>query len=150
VAGSVYLADSNILLRLLRRNHAEHQLAYEAVKRLHGSGASLAYTPQNMAEFWNVSTRPKELNGFGLTVEETEMNAQEIERGLTLLADDLSVYETWRRLILRYKVSGVQVHDARLVAAMHVHKISQILTLNTRDFHRYDGIVAVHPNEVLT
>jgi hypothetical protein len=30
-------------------------------------GATLCYTPQNVVEFWNVFTRPRNKNGFGLT-----------------------------------------------------------------------------------
>ena len=44
-------------------------------------------------------------------------------------------------------VSGVQVHDARLVAAMRVHGLDRLLTLNVADFSRYPGIVAVHPRD---
>lgn len=46
-----------------------------------------------------------------------------------------------------FAVSGVQVHDARLVAAMQAHNITHILTFNTSDFTRYAslGIVPVDP-----
>jgi predicted nucleic acid-binding protein len=45
-------------------------------------------------------------------------------------------------------LSGVQVHDARLVAVMHVHGLTHLLTLNTVDFIRYPGITVVHPQNV--
>ena len=50
-------------------------------------------------------------------------------------------------LVIDYRVSGVQVHDARLVAAMLAHGVTHILTFNTADFARYapEGIVAVAP-----
>jgi predicted nucleic acid-binding protein len=59
------------------------------------------------------------------------------------------VHEEWRKLLVDYGVSGVQVHDTRLVAAMRVHEVKRILTFNTRDFVRFAGIEAVHPEEVL-
>jgi hypothetical protein len=46
-------------------------------------------------------------------------------------------------------VSGVQVHDARLVAAMHVHQIGSLLTLNVQDFRRYGEIDIVSPLALL-
>ena len=51
---------------------------------------------------------------------------------------------------MKYRVSGVQVHDARLVAAMIVHDVTHILTFNTQDFTRYapDGIIAIDPATV--
>jgi predicted nucleic acid-binding protein len=64
-----------------------------------------------------------------------------------VLADAPSIYPEWKRLVLAFGVSGVQVHDARLVAAMKVNGITHILTFNTGDFVRYspEGIVAVDP-----
>jgi predicted nucleic acid-binding protein len=44
-----------------------------------------------------------------------------------------------------YRVSGKNTHDARLVAAMHVHGIESILTFNGNDFGRYTGITAIDP-----
>jgi hypothetical protein len=43
-----------------------------AIRALTQKGMTPAYTLQNMTEFWNASTRPKERNGFGLAVEKTE------------------------------------------------------------------------------
>jgi predicted nucleic acid-binding protein len=48
-----------------------------------------------------------------------------------------------------HNVSGVQVHDARLAAAMRVHGIERVLTFNERDFARYPDIQAVHPRALL-
>ena len=49
-----------------------------------------------------------------------------------------------------YEVLGVQVHDARLVAAMIAHNVTHILTFNVTDFARYtdEGIEAVNPAAV--
>jgi predicted nucleic acid-binding protein len=40
---------------------------------------------------------------------------------------------------------GVKVHDAWLVAAMKSHGVGRILTFNSSDFARYDGIECVDP-----
>jgi predicted nucleic acid-binding protein len=65
-----------------------------------------------------------------------------------VLPDSLAVHEEWRRLLVMHSVSGVQVHDARLVAAMRVHGVKHILTFNDKDFARYADIEAVHPRAV--
>ena len=72
------------------------------------------------------------------------------EEKLRLLPDSLAVHEEWRKLLVTYGVSGVQVHDARLAAAMRVHDVKRILTFNERDFARYRDIVPVHPRAVPT
>ena len=45
---------------------------------------------------------------------------------------------------------GKNGHDALLVAAMRVHAVDRILTLNTQDFLRYQGIVVLSPQQVVT
>ena len=143
-----YLIDSNILLRMANPLMEQHYLCKDAVFRLRSSGSPLHYTLQNAAEFWNVSTRPLERNGHGLSTRTTSLAWSEIERGMTLLSDNAYVYDTWRRLVTSHEVHGIQVHDAKLAAAMLAHDVLRILTLNTADFSRYTGIEAVHPAKV--
>ena len=86
---------------------------------------------------------------MGLSVTEADIVVEVIESGMSLLPDNEAVYREWRRIIVQYGVSGVQVHDARLAAAMYVHRVDHILTLNTIDFSRFKGLIALHPNAVL-
>jgi predicted nucleic acid-binding protein len=64
---------------------------------------------------------------------------------MALLPDGESVHREWRRLVVAYEVRGVQVHDARLAAAMLVHGVLRVLTLDESDFARFVGVTAVHP-----
>jgi predicted nucleic acid-binding protein len=93
-------------------------------------------------------TRPIARNGFGLTAAEAEREVRVIEAGMSLLADNEAIYREWRTIVVQHAVSGVQVYDARLAAAMLVHGISHILTLNITDFSRYSGVTVVHPDSV--
>jgi predicted nucleic acid-binding protein len=49
---------------------------------------------------------------------------------------------------MAYQVSGKPAHDARLVAAMHVHGLTSILTFDKTGFTRYAGIEVVNPTAV--
>ena len=139
------LLDSNILIRWLEPDNPDQIVVKAAMDRLMLSNADLCYTSQNLGEFWNTMTRPANRNGYGLSPEEADIRAKDVEALFDLLSDSLAVHQEWRRLLVDYRVSGVQVHDARLVAAMHVHGVRRILTFNTKDFTRFDGIEAVHP-----
>jgi predicted nucleic acid-binding protein len=140
------LVDTNILLRISRRTDPQHKLVDAALARLAGQGTTLYFTPQNIAELWNAMTRPIVRNGLGLSVTDADLVVQAIESGMNLLPDNESVYREWRRIVVQYSVSGVQVHDARLAAAMYVHHVDHILTLNVTDFSRFTGLTAMHPN----
>ena len=144
------LIDTNILLRIARRSDPHHALVDSALAKLASERCRLHYTHQNIAELWNVMTRPVRRNGFGLSVADAERQVRVIESGMSLLADSDSVYRAWRRIVVQTAVIGVQVHDARLAAVMEVHGVQHILTLNTPDFARFAGITAVHPTTVPT
>ena len=148
MALSGHLVDTGILLRISRRDDADYRIVEVALGLLDQAGTKLYYTHQNIAEVWNVCTRPIAHNGFGLSIAKTVREIKAIERTMTLLTDGAAVYQEWRRLVEPHSVSGKQVHDARLVAAMIVHGVTHLLTLNTVDFKRYPEITAVHPRSV--
>jgi predicted nucleic acid-binding protein len=143
----IYLVDTNVLLRFADRTHPLHSCVRAAVRTLRAEGHRLQATPQNYVEFWNVATRPADKNGLGLEPAAADRLLRLVERLFPMLPDVPAVYLQWHQLVVIFGVSGVQVHDARLVAAMRVHGVSHILTFNVADFVRYAtlGIVAVNP-----
>jgi predicted nucleic acid-binding protein len=148
MSGGRYLIDTNILIRSVQPDGSEFQVVKQAIHRFEEADDTPFYTSQNLGEFWNVLTRPANRNGYGLSAFDANILAREIETKFRLLPDTLSVHLEWRRLLVKYRVCGVQVHDARLVAAMHVHGVKHILTFNTKDFARFTGIEAVHPQQL--
>jgi predicted nucleic acid-binding protein len=142
------LIDTNILLRMSRQDDSRHQLIGDALKELKRQETELCFALQNIAEFWNVSTRPVERNGYGLSMAETNLRVEYIERTMTFLPDSEEVYSIWRRLVMSNDVCGVQVHDARLVAIMQAYGLTRILTLNQSDFLRYANVHTVHPSQL--
>lgn len=99
-----YLIDTNVLLRSLQPDDPLYDQVRSALLSLRRRGHRLCYTSQNLAEFWNVCTRPATARGgFGLTVAETERRVRLIERRFLLLADSETVHRVWRRLLVRHK-----------------------------------------------
>jgi predicted nucleic acid-binding protein len=143
-----YLIDTNILLRWVQPHHPLYPVVQFALDALRRRGEAIFVTPQNLVEFWNSATRPANRNGFGFTPAQADQELTRVESFFLLAPDTPAVYTAWRRLVVTAGVSGVQVDDARLVAAMQVHGLTQILTFNTVDFLRYPGITVVHPQDV--
>lgn len=148
MAAPPYLLDTNILLRLSLPGGPYDEVVVSAVGRLVAEGATLFYTLQNAAEFWNVCTRPRERNGLGLTLGETDRRLHLIEQQFQFLPETEATYAQWRRIVVECGVSGVQVHDARLAAVMNLNHVSHVLTLNPRDFERFTGLTPVHPHDL--
>ena len=89
-----------------------------------------------------------ERNGLGHTVAAAEVEVNRLKVIFPLLLDLPAIYGEWERLVIAHAVMGVKVHDARLVAAMLVHGVTDILTFNTDDFKRFSQVTAVHPSAI--
>jgi predicted nucleic acid-binding protein len=146
---AAWLLDTNILLRMSKRDDPHYPTISGALRSLAAQGAQLCFTSQTLGEFWNASTRPVDQNGFGLTTSETDRIARVIERDFQFLPDSREIHDRWRRLLVEHDVRGVQVHDARLAASMYVHGVARLLTMNVRDFRRFTGLRIIHPDEVV-
>ena len=144
----VCLPDTNIILRLVSKNDPLHQVVSQAIERLEQSGEELVIIPQILVEFWTVATRPKDVNGLGMPTREAENELEKLQKLFTVLPENEKIFDEWKRLIVKYKVSGKTTHDARIAAAMTVHKIENILTLNSNDFKRFAEIKAVRPQDI--
>ncbi|MFN7640812.1 MAG: type II toxin-antitoxin system VapC family toxin [bacterium] len=139
------LVDTNILLVSVQPNHSLHRSAVSSLTKLAASGQTLFVSQQNLAEFWNVATRPVANNGLGYSVSETRLELDRICDLFPPLCESPESLNIWKRLVTGYQVKGVQVHDARLVSVMLAHSVSSILTLNGSDFVRYSGIQVLSP-----
>jgi predicted nucleic acid-binding protein len=148
MAETPFLVDSNVLLRWVKPDDRDYPAILSVTDAILRREGVLCYTSQNLAEFWNARTRPIDRNGYGLSPQETDRRARLFEEKLRLLPDSLLVHEEWRKLLVTHSVSGAQVYDARLAAAMRVHGVKRILTFNDKDFIRYTDIEAVHLRSV--
>jgi predicted nucleic acid-binding protein len=146
------LLDTGILLRAFVRADPLNEPIRQAFALYRRQHEELLTTFQNVAEFSNVSTRPVSARGgYGIPVAKVTLRIRFIERLCRRLFENERSYEIWRQLIDRYDVTGVAVHDARLVAMMMAHGVDRILTANDRDFRRYEpeGIAIVTPESAI-
>ncbi len=139
------LLDTNILARLLQPTHPDHDRAADAISFLHGDECTLVIVPQVLYELWVIATRPKAANGLGLTSVETDSYVRTIRLLFPLLPDWQDIFREWQLIVRSFDVVGRAAHDARLVAAMKVHRVGHILTFDARDFVRYQDIEVIHP-----
>ena len=144
------LVDTNILLRSAQPNHPLCSQATRAVSKLIRQKDAVFFCPQNIAEFWNVATRPATVNGLGLSHEEVLQEVRSVERLLSMLPDIPGIYTAWKEIVRDHKAQGVKAYDARLVATMSVYSVESILTFNVADFKRYEEITAIHPSSLGT
>jgi predicted nucleic acid-binding protein len=145
-----FIVDTNVLLRLDHIGHPHRQKAQAAIERLIDEQQSIRTVPQVLYEYWVVATRPVNANGLGFSVLEAERMLADHKELFPPLRDERGILERWEDLVNAHQVLGKSAHDARLVAAMIRHGLTQVLTFNDRDFARFKEITAVTPDSVLS
>src|SRR5437868_3329999 len=147
-----YLIDTSVLARLANTADAQYATADRAVLELHQRGEVLHVTAQNLIEFRNLATRPRAVNGLGLSTTEAEAKAAVFEGTFPLLAETPDIYPAWKALVGALGIIGKRVHDARLVAVCHVHAVTHLLAFNAAHFIGMagfgPGVVVVDPATV--
>jgi predicted nucleic acid-binding protein len=130
------LLDTSVLGRLANKIDPAHAVAKRAVVELHRQGQSLHVTPQNLVEFRAVATRPTSVNGLGQSTAVAEAFAQDFLVDFPLLPETPDIFPAWQAIVNAHGVVGKQVHDARLIAVCHVHRVTHLMTFNIRHFTR--------------
>ena len=146
------LLDTGILLRAVNRSDPEHITVRDALRLLRGRQAKLVTCYQNLAEFWNVFTRPITPNhrtGYGGTIEDAQRCVRFFRKYADFVSESNASGELTLVLMEQQRVTGSKVHDARLAAIALSQAIPKILTMNPADFRRYPNIDVVTPAEIL-
>jgi len=143
-----YLPDTSIIIRLYDSNNPICGIIRNCLDKLERNGEQLFIVPQILIEFWTVATRPTDVNGLGMTINEAERELENLQKLFKVLPENERIFDEWKTLVIKHKVSGKPTHDARIAAAMIAHKIENILTLNPSDFKRFTEIKAVKPQDI--
>ena len=145
---TLYLLDTNILLRASDRSSPRYDLAVNSVASLIAQGHECIITSQVLIEFWVVATRPIEVNGLGWSVERTEKKIDRLINQFTLVEETEVILIRWLELVTKYQIKGKRTHDARLMAVAIANEIDHILTFNPKDFTKIRELTIVHPDEI--
>jgi predicted nucleic acid-binding protein len=140
--------DTNILCALMQPALPQYAECVRATNTLRLSGEPMILLSQVSVEFWFFLTRPPigHRPGLGLTPAQADVEMRRLEGLFPTWPDVPVIHAEWRQIVVTYGVSGVQVYDARLAAAAHMHGITHLLTYNGADFARYTAfLTAVHP-----
>jgi predicted nucleic acid-binding protein len=135
------LLDTSILCRLANAADVDFALASQVITVLHNRGERLCVTAQNFVEFRNVATRPKAVNGIGLSAAQADQLTSTYEASFQFLAEIPAIFTAWKEIVSKGSVIGKQVHDARLVAVCQVHQVEKMLTFNVGHLSRLAALV---------
>ncbi len=142
--GSRIFIDTNILVYANLTQSPFHDKAVAHLREFEKTGLDLYISRQVLREYLAVMTRPGVLTEE-IPVSSLIQDVRGFEAGLIVVDDEPVVTTKLLEIIEQYSVAGKQIHDANIVAAMLVHEIPALLTHNTADFIRYQGIITIIP-----
>ena len=83
-----------------------------------------------------------------MTVQRADQWIAYFLRVFRVLGDTDQNFQLWRALVKTHVVTGHKSHDARLVAALQCHNVTELLTFNTADFKRFPNINLLDPRTI--
>lgn len=141
--GSEVFLDTNVLLTATTPARALHQAALSILNDWPGRGLQLCTSGQVVREYLVVATRPPEVNGLGLSTDDALFNASSFSRRVRLVAEGEATLRRLERIVRDHDCRGRQVHDAHIVATALAHGVSRLVTENTGDFRRFNGLLEI-------
>jgi predicted nucleic acid-binding protein len=142
------LVDTNVLARLSDTGSHLHSICLQAIPRLLERGDGLFVCAQTIIEYWSVATRPAPVNGLGFDHGQAAQELRDFDKWFRCLSEPPDIAARWRALVNKHFIMGKQAHDTRLVALMEAHGLTNLLTLNPRDFARFPGVACIDPSEI--
>ena len=80
-----------------------------------------------------------------MSIPECQVQVARVKRLFRFLPDLPTLFAEWEALVGAHACHGRVSYDARLVAAMRTHGITQLLTFNGPDFARFPGLTILDP-----
>ncbi|HVS14740.1 MAG TPA: TA system VapC family ribonuclease toxin [Thermoanaerobaculia bacterium] len=137
--------DTNILVYAHRADSPWHEAASPCVRALAEGRAAWAIPWPCLYEFVAIVTHPRIYDPPTPVPQALEQVDAWLESPwLALLAEDLDHWTALRPQLLAARVSGPQVHDARVASLCLSHGVSELWTAD-RDFSRFPDLAVRNP-----
>ena len=137
--------DSNLLVYAHREDSPWHNAAYARIVELAEGPAAWAIPWPCVHEFLSIVTHPRIYNPpTPLEKAIDQIEAWLESPSLVLLSESEGYWPQLRSVLQTGRVSGPQVHDARIAALCQQHGVSELWTID-RDFSRFPGLIVRNP-----
>jgi len=142
----VIAVDTNVLVYAHRREAKEHTVARRRLSELASAHAPWAIPWPCVCEFFSVVTNRRIWKDSASSAVEAwrQIEAWSASPSLRLLAETDDFFEVLGALVVRPRVHGAVVHDARVAAICLAHGVETLLTRD-RDFSLFPELRTENP-----
>jgi toxin-antitoxin system PIN domain toxin len=141
----VIAVDTNILVYAHREDSEWHSVAYERIRELAEGKAHWAIPWPCVHEFLAIATHPRIFSpptSLAAAIEQVEAWME--SPSLVLLSESAGYWPALRDGLTHGRISGPQIHDARVAVLCLQHGIGELWTAD-RDFGRFPTLAARNP-----
>jgi toxin-antitoxin system PIN domain toxin len=137
--------DSNLLVYTYREDSPWHNAAYARIIELAEGSVAWAVPWPCIHEFLSIVTHPR-IYAPPTPLEKAidQVGAWLKSPNLVLLSESEDYWPQLRSILQTGRVSGPQVHDARVAALCQQHGVNELWTID-RDFSRVPGLTVRNP-----
>lgn len=137
--------DTNLLVYAHREDSPWHDGAYARIAELAEGRAPWAIPWACLHEFLAIVTHPRIYDPpTPLTAALDQIEAWLEAPSLVVITESEGYWRELRAVLQTGRVSGAQVHDARIAALCRLHCIQELWTVD-RDFGRFPGLTIRNP-----
>ncbi len=137
--------DSNLLVYAHREDSPWYDAAYACIVKLAEGQGPWAIPWPCIHEFLAIVTHPRIYTPpTPLEKALDQVEAWLESPSLVLLSESEDYWQQLRSMLQSGRVSGPQVHDARIAALCQQHGVSELWTID-RDFGRFPGLTVKNP-----
>lgn len=140
------LLDSNILIYAYNKSSRFHKQALVLLKDIADKKVKGAITPQNLLEFYSISTDPKRVEK-AVSPQACSKVMKDLRQYFEVIYPNIDSLNKLLLLIDKYKLRGARIFDAYLVATCISNGITNILTVNKADFVNFSEIKVIDIDE---
>jgi hypothetical protein len=141
----VIAVDTNLLVYAHREDSPWHEAAYQRLTELAEGKQPWAIPWPCLHEFLAIATHPRIYDPpTPLDLALDQVAAWLESPGLVPLSEAEGYWAEIREVLKAGRVTGAQVHDARVVALCQLYGIEELWTAD-RDFGRYPGLKTRNP-----
>lgn len=138
------IVDTNVLIYALDTAAPQHAAALALLNAARADATTLFVTPQILCEFYSVVTNSRRV-ARPRDAAETMTVLSDLLAFLHVLPIPASTIDRLLDLLRRRPVTGSDVFDLHIVAAMQANGISRIYTFNVADFAAFPELTVVEP-----
>ena len=132
------LLDTNVLIYSIDQDSKFFGKSQNIIKN---GDINLFTTIKNISELLSVITRFEQNN---IDVNEAISIVKNFENITTILYPNYNSYQMFKKLLNKYKPTGLQIHDFEIISISLNNNINDIATFDTKDYKNIDEI-SIYP-----